>query len=91
MITYVTIEESKFADLYNMIADQREIIKRMYEIVGDNRPIDVKEAAKLLGVDPSTVKRWLLDKKIKGYQSTPGGKYTLELQDVLEFKNSIRT
>lgn len=41
------------------------------------RPITVSAAARVLGVDPSTVRRWCVAGRVPGAYTTPGGHWRL--------------
>jgi len=49
----------------------------------DGELVTIKQAAKLLGVVPSTVHRWLLDGFIVGEQLTPGAPWRIRITDEL--------
>lgn len=52
-------------------------------VPSDDDLVSVKKAAKILGVVPSTVHRWLLDGFIAGEQITPGAPWRIRMTDEL--------
>jgi len=48
------------------------------------KPLRVRDLANLIGVDPSTVRRWLLNGEGPAHIKTPGGHFLFDDQNALE-------
>jgi putative resolvase len=53
-----------------------------------NNYLKVTEAAKLLEFDPSTVRRWIREGRIKSFKS-PGGQHRISIEEFNRFRDEI--